>query len=97
MIHTENLVPLHQLSLHLKIEMSFFDRLNETGLIEIITIEQTLYVHQDKMQDLEKMIRMHHELEINIEGIDIIFNLLAKIEEQQRQLSSLRGRLGLYE
>ena len=97
---TSNRSPFHVsglASIHLKIEMSFFDRLNETGLIEIITIEQTLYVHQDKMQDLEKMIRMHHELEINIEGIDIIFNLLGKIATQQRELERLKGRLGLYE
>ena len=97
MIHTENLIPLDQLSVHLKIEMSFFNHLGDIGLIEIITIEQILYVHQDKMQDIEKMIRMHHELEINIEGIDIIFNLLEKIAIQQQELESLRNRLGLYE
>ena len=97
MINTENLISLNQLSVHLEIDMSFFSGLSENGLIEIITIEQSPYIHKEQIQDLEKMIRMHHELNINIEGIDIIFNLLQKIGEQQKELLRLRNKLGLYE
>ena len=77
--------------------MSFFTDLNEFGLIEIITIEQSLFVHKDKASDIEKIIRIHNELDINLEGIDTIFNLLEKIKKLQSELITTKNRLRLYE
>ena len=93
----ENLIPLDQLCTHYKVEMSFFTNLNEFGLIEIRTIEQSQYVHQDITSDIDKIIRMHHELDINFEGIDTIFNLLEKIKALQAELITTKNRLKLYE
>ena len=93
----ENFIPLNQLCLHYKVEMSFFTHLNEFGLIEIETIEETLYVHQDKITDIEKMIRLHVELNVNFEGIDTVLNLLEKIHDLQAELTTTKNRLRLYE
>lgn len=93
----ENFIPLHKLCELYKIEMSFFSSLNEIGLIQITTLEESHYVHQDKIIDIEKMIRMHRDLEINIEGIDIAFNLLKKIDELENELISIKNRLRIYE
>ncbi len=93
----ENYIPLHQLCLHYEVEMSFFTNLNEYGLIEIVTIDQAHFVNEDKTSDIEKMIRMHHELEINYEGIDTIFHLLHKIHALQDELRTTKNRLRLYE
>jgi hypothetical protein len=93
----ENFIPLHQLCMHYNVEMSFFSILNEYGLIEIKTIEQSHYIHQDKLNDIEKMIRMYYELDVNIEGIDIVFNLLQKIDDLQNELISVKNRLRFYE
>ena len=93
----ENFIPLNQLCTHYKVEMSFFTNLNEFGLIEIITIEQSHFVHKDKASDIEKIIRMHDELEINFEGIDTIFNLLEKIKALQTELITTKNKLRLYE
>ncbi len=78
-------------------EISFFDELHEEGLISITTLEQTSYLHQDKISDVEKMIRIHQELNINTEGIDAVFNLLQKIDSLQNELNKLHNRLRLYE
>ncbi|MDO9136514.1 MAG: chaperone modulator CbpM [Lutibacter sp.] len=43
------------------------------------------------------MIRMHLDLNINIEGIDIAFNLLQKIDELENELISIKNRLRIYE
>ncbi len=43
------------------------------------------------------MIRMHHDLEVNPEGIDVVFNLLQKIERLQKDLNTTKNRLRLYE
>jgi len=93
----ENFIPLNQLCIHYKVEMSFFTNLNEFGLIEIITIEHSHFVHKDKASDIEKIIRMHHELDINFEGIDTIFNLLEKIKALQAELITTKNKLKLYE
>ena len=93
----ENFIPLNQLCTNYKVEMSFFTNLNEFGLIEIITIEQAHFVHKGKVSVIEKIMRMHHELDINIEGIDTIFNLLKKIEGLQAELITAKNKLRLYE
>ena len=94
---TENFIPINTLCTHYKVEMSFFSNLNENGLLEITTIDDTHYVHFEKISDIEKIIRMHNELDVNIEGIDVVFNLLEKIDNLQNELISLKNRLRFYE
>ena len=93
----ENYIPLNQLCTYYKVEMSFFTNLNEFGLIEIITIEQSHCVHKSRVSDIEKIMRMHQELDINIEGIDTIFNLLEKVTALRAELVAAKNRLRLYE
>ena len=90
-------IPIVQLCEHYSVEISFFNELHEEGLISITTLEQTSYLHQDKISDVEKMIRIHQELNINTEGIDAVFNLLQKIDNLQNELNKLHNRLRLYE
>lgn len=96
-MNTENLILLQTICLHYQLEPSFFTHLNEIGLIEIQKVEQSLYIQTDKIKDIERMIRMHHELDINPEGIDVIFNLLHKIEQLKKKLTDTQNRLQLYE
>lgn len=93
----EYYIPLTKLCTHYKIEMSFFNSLDEFGLVEITTIEKTQYIHQNNINNLEKMIRIHNELDVNMEGIDIVFNLLQKIEKLQNELNSVKSKLESYE
>ena len=78
-------------------EISFINGLGEIGLIQITIIEQKNYVHQDEIRNIEKMIRMHHDLDVNIEGIDAVFNLLQKIDALQEELKVVKNRLKIYE
>jgi chaperone modulatory protein CbpM len=38
------------------------------------------------------MIRMHHELEINVAGIEAITHLLVRVEQMQEELRILRNQ-----
>ncbi len=96
-MEAKDFIPVIQLCSHYKVEVSFFNALNEVGLIEITTIEQASYLHQDTIGDVEKMIRIHHELNVNIEGIDVVFNLLQKVDDLQNELNAAQNRLRLYE
>lgn len=93
----ENFIPLNTLCLHYKLEISFFNTLNENGLIEIQLVDKIQYVHKESIYEIEKIVRMHKELEVNVEGIDIVLNLLQKIDALQYELLSVRNRLLLYE
>jgi chaperone modulatory protein CbpM len=96
-MNMENLIPIPILCAHYEVEMSFFTNLNEMGLLEIKTIETSQYIDSDAVHKIEKMVRMHQELDVNIEGIDIVFNLLQKIDMLQNELTALKNRLRLYE
>jgi len=96
-METTDLIPLPSLCTHYKLEMSFFNALNDYGLIEIISVEKTYCIHQDKIADIEKMIRLHQELQLNFEGIDTVFNLLNKIEDLKSELISTQNKLKRFE
>ena len=96
-MNTENLISTQVLCSHYNIEISFVDALNQMGLIRIEIIEQSQFIHQDQISDLEKIIRLHNELNLNLEGIDIVFNLLEKERELQHELTILKNKLRLYE
>src|SRR6187402_914845 len=94
---TDNWILLQTISSHYQVELSFFTHLNDLGLIEIEIMEQSPYINKNQIHNLERMIRLHHELEVNPEGIDIVFNLLQKIEQLQNDLKVTQNRLKLYE
>ncbi|WPR75563.1 chaperone modulator CbpM [Algoriphagus sp. NG3] len=91
-----NLILIETLCTHYEIEVSFVDSLYNLGLIEILTVEQTRFIPEEKVADLEKMIRIHQDLEVNPEGIDVIFNLLKKVDSLQNELADTKSRLRRY-
>ncbi len=93
----ENLIPADEFCAIHNIEISFIHSLQETGLIEITTIEETGYIHTSQLQELEKIVRLYYELDINLEGIDTINHLLQRINDMQDEITALRNRLRLYE
>ena len=93
----ENLIPANEFCLHHNIGVSFLYSLQEYGLIEIASIEKNLFIDTNQVSELEKMIRLHYELNINFEGIDAIWHLLERLEQIQDEMMVLRNRLRMYE
>ena len=96
-METNNLILIEQLCIHHNIEFSFINTLQEFGLIEVIIIEDNKYLANEKIKDVEKMMRLHFELDINMEGIDAISNLLQQIDNLQKELLNTKNKLRLYE
>jgi predicted RNase H-like nuclease (RuvC/YqgF family) len=92
-----NLIAIKTLCTHYEIEFSFIHDLHQTGLVQIVTVEQEEFIHKDEISELEKMIRLYHDLNINIEGIDVIFNLLEKEKKLLEEITVLKNKLRLYE
>ncbi len=96
-MNPEELIAAEELCEKYKVEYTFIRSLSDSGLLEVVTIEQREYVPCDKMGDFEKLLRLHYDLEINIEGLEAIQNLLDQIKKLQKKNRVLRNRLNLYE
>ena len=96
-MQTENLIALDEFCARHNIEISFISSLQETGLIEITTIEDAWFIDAGQLLQLEKFVRFYYELDINLEGIETINNLLQRVNALQDELILLKNRLGLYE
>lgn len=94
---TDHLIPADQFCTQHNIELSFINLLHENGLIEITTVKQTTFIPEKCLPDLEKMMRLHYELYINLEGIEAITYILQRMENLQDEMRVLKSRLRLYE
>ena len=90
-------IPVELLCTHYNIEVSFITSLTEYGLLEIVTIEKIQYIKEEKIRELEKLIQLHYDLDINLEGIEAISHLLHRMENLQGELTALKNKLRLYE
>lgn len=96
-MNRKNLIQIKQFCLYHEIENTFITELNNYGLVEIIIQEEDEYLHPEQLPAIEKMIRMHYDLKINLEGIDAIYHLLNKIEVLQQNLTATQNKLRLFE
>src|SRR5258708_32084839 len=76
-----------------EVEYTFITSLREAGLVEITIIDKTEYIPETQLQKLEKMVRMHHDLDINIAGIEAITHLLERLESIQEDIRILKNKL----
>jgi pyridoxine 5'-phosphate synthase PdxJ len=93
----KDMIPANEFCVHHNIAISFISLLHENGLIQVTTIEDTRYIHKNQLSELERIIRLHCELDINIEGIETITHLLKRINELQNENTKLKTRLGILE
>ncbi len=93
----EHLISTNEFCTHYKVEYSFIDSLQQHGLIEIITIDEHSFIDHDHLKNVEKLVRLHYDLDINMEGIEAITYLLNRVKNMQQEILSLKNRLRLYE
>jgi uncharacterized protein YprB with RNaseH-like and TPR domain len=96
-MENENLIPAQDFCVHYNIEVSFLHTLHDYGLLHVITRNQTTFIDADDLSNVEKMIHLHRDLDINLEGVDAILQLLKRLEETQAEVRALRNKLRLYE
>lgn len=94
---SKNLIQIKQFCVYHEIEYTFITELHNYGLVQIVMLEEDEYLEPEQLPAVEKMIRLHYDLKINLEGIDVIANLLNKIEILQQNLTAAQNKLRLYE
>ncbi len=96
-METKNLISVQLLCNHYNIPVSFISRLQEFQLVEVIFENDDLFIQNTQLKEVEKMIRIHYDLDINFEGLDAISNLLQQVESLKEEIITLHNRLRLYE
>lgn len=90
-------IALVEFCTHYQAEESFVISLNDSGLIDLVVVNEEVYIPETQITKLEKFFRLYYDLNINLEGIETIFYLQKKIEELNQQLVNVTNRLKFYE
>lgn len=94
---TQELIIVEVFCQEYQIETHLIDDLEEFGLIQTIAYKDNKYINKNELVYVEKIIRLHNELNINKEGIEVILDLVEKVNNLQAEVKYLKNRLGLYE
>ena len=93
----KNLISIQEFCTLYKVPETFITSLYEYELIEITTEENTQCVRITQIKNIEKLIRFHYEMDINLEGIHAISGLLNRVESLQERIKELDNKLRFYE
>ncbi len=96
-MESENMIPASEFCTYHNIELSFIYSLNESGLIDITSIEEKIFVPISQLKHLEQLMRLNQEMDINVEGIETITYLLQRIKNMQIHIIELNNRLSFFE
>lgn len=96
-MESKDFITIETICRHHSVSDAFILSLGEFDLIEILMINEVHCVPQRQLSLLEKYVRLHHDLQINPEGITAIHHLTRKVESLQEEISFLRKRLEIYE
>jgi chaperone modulatory protein CbpM len=92
-----DLILINEFCVYHHVEVDFVQLLEQRGLIETTIIQHATYVPSEQLPRLEKFVRLHQELAIHPDDLDVVDDLLERLEQMQQQLTQLQNRLVFYE
>jgi len=96
-MRTDNLIAVKQFCIYHDVEDTFITELQQAGIVEVAIVDRDSYIPESELQKLERLIRLHNELEINTAGIEAISHLLQRLEDTQEEMRQLHNKLKAYE
>lgn len=75
------------------IEINFFDELVDSGLLNIHTENHIRYLMYEDLPYFERFANWHYDLEINLPGLEVIHEMLKKMEDLKQKNRELMGKL----
>jgi hypothetical protein len=79
------------------LEESFLYELQEVELIEILQVERHPVIRHSELDRLERLVRLHRDLEIGPHGLMAVDHLLHRMERLREEVLELRRRLDRWE
>lgn len=75
------------------IEITFFDSLEESGLLKTQTENEVKYLLYEQLPAFERFANWHYDLDLNIPGIEMVQNLIEKLERMRTENQKLLQKL----
>lgn len=95
----ENRISREELVRIYNIEITFFDLLEESGLVETEFENDVKYLRYEELSNFERFTTWHYDLEVNLPGLEIIHRLLKQMEDlknENRKLSQNAHRTDVF-
>ena len=73
-----------------QIETTFIKELHDNGLIQITVVESQEYIDEDQLPLIERYTNLYYDLELNMQGLEIVENLLQRIQALQDEIIRLK-------
>lgn len=80
-----------------QVDRGFLLTISEMDLLTVYQEGSEQYIEEEALPLFERMIRLHHDLGINHEGLHTIHHMLERMEGMQEEIRQLRNRLSRYE
>lgn len=90
LISTENFCAYYQ------VEYTVIQSFREIGLIETRYINNTEFLHYHHLGKLEQFVRLYKDLHINAEGIEVIQDLLSRMDDMKSEINLLKNQLRVF-
>ena len=88
-----NLIKITDICNNFGIDQHFISSVIDYELIEVTDIDGDFFLNEDDLSLLEKIVHFYYDLEINFAGIQVILELLEKIDTLQQQILKLKNSI----
>jgi chaperone modulatory protein CbpM len=88
-----NYIAIEEFCTHHGVQVTLIREFADFGLVHLQEQEQKAFVPAEEIEKLERMIRLHSELGINKEGLEIILNMRDQLLSLTSELQTIRYRL----
>jgi chaperone modulatory protein CbpM len=96
-MENDQLIAIETFCTFYEVEYSFVESLQNNDLIETVVVNDHRYLQIPQLQKIERMVRLYHDLNINLEGIGAVHTLLDRIDYLDREILILKNKLRFYE
>jgi len=91
------LISVKEFCHHHQVETELIMAFESHNLIALVKEKRSYYIPNQSLALAEKLLRLHLELGINLEGLEVLLPLLDRLEKSNQELNELRIRLDFYE
>lgn len=95
-MENDDLIPVLAFCASHEVDISFVVEWKEHELVELVNIEDNYFVSPEEIRRMERIKRLH-DLGVNLEGIEVINELLDKLDRLKNEKQLLLNRLRIYE
>ncbi|MBC2840041.1 chaperone modulator CbpM [Robiginitalea sp. SC105] len=79
------------------LDEQFVFELQKVELVRIVEVGQDPAIPHSELHRLERMVRLHRDLDIGPQGLQAVQHLLDRLERLQEELLQLRRKVNRYE